>query len=319
MKGWWQKIVRRAGREEEKWFSGNIQRFVGNGREVSFWGEIWVGDSPLKILFPRLFNLSLFKDGKVEGAGKWTEEGWVWEFKWRRELREREKEMEADMRSLIGALSPSPDLKDGWNWKSAAGGTFSTKAAYEECAKSEGEHPGRYIEANTQLWTAPAPNKARVTAWRSICNRLPTCDNLIKRNVPIPVEEKWCNSCVWREETGDHSLIHCTKVDRVWDQIHQWIGIDTATPQRVEDHFRSFIGGRRGKRNKNFLKGLWIGTVWLIWKYGNESRFQNKNWEVSNLVKDIKGRLWSWNKTFHIVESNVSFSMWCSNEYSPLV
>ncbi|XP_057795794.1 uncharacterized protein LOC131011909 [Salvia miltiorrhiza] len=259
------------------------------------------------------------KDPGERERGKWTEVGWVWDLKWRRDLREREKELEANLMAVIGVCSPCPNKQDGWNWKSTAGGIFSTKAAYSECAKAEGDHTGEFQEVKAQLWAAPAPHKARVTAWRSICNRLPTCDNLIKRNVMIPVEEQWCNACVLREETVDHSLLHCPKVDCVWDQIHQWIGIETVKPQRVEEHFQSFIGGGRGKRNRNFLKALWIGTVWTVWKYRNESRFENKTWEASNVVKDIKGRLWSWNKIFHVVESNVSFSLWCSKEYSPLV
>ncbi|XP_057788337.1 uncharacterized protein LOC131005389 [Salvia miltiorrhiza] len=227
--------------------------------------------------------------------------------------------MEDNLNTLIVAFSPCLGKQDGWKWKSAAEGIFSTKEAYAECAKAVGERAVVLKEESKQLLTAQAPHKARVTAWRAICNRLPTCDNLLKRKVQIPDEEKWCNACVTREETVVHSLLHCPKVDRVWDHIHQWIGIETTKPQRLVEHFKSFTGGGRGTKNTAFLKALWIATVWLLWRYRNDSRFENKNWEVSKIAKDIKGNLWSWNQLFHIVESNVSFSGWCSNEYSPLV
>ncbi|XP_057791347.1 uncharacterized protein LOC131008490 [Salvia miltiorrhiza] len=250
--------------------------------------------------------------------GKWEGEGWEWDLKWRRDLREREKEMVNELMSVIGGFSPCFDYRDGWKWCGTTDGVFSTKAAYEECAKAKGVQSTEYAEEIAQIWSALVPHKARVTAWRVVCNRLPTCHNLIKRRVPIGEEEKGCNACMTREETNDHIFLHCPKTDLVWDQIQHWIKTETAKTKSIVDHFKSFIGVGKGKNNRKFLLALWIGTIWLMWKYRNDSRWENKHWGVLSLVNDIKSRMWSWNRLYHIVEANVPFSMWCSNEYSPL-
>ena len=48
------------------WFDNNIRRVVGNGRGISFWHDIWVGEILLKLKFPRLFDLSVDKKCSVE-------------------------------------------------------------------------------------------------------------------------------------------------------------------------------------------------------------------------------------------------------------
>lgn len=41
------------------WFGECITRKVGNGEDVKFWGENWLGGEALKTSFSRLFSLSL--------------------------------------------------------------------------------------------------------------------------------------------------------------------------------------------------------------------------------------------------------------------
>ncbi|XP_057811915.1 uncharacterized protein LOC131026163 [Salvia miltiorrhiza] len=263
-----------------------------------------------------LFSLSSDQQGLVGEFGKRVGEEWNWEFRWRRDLREREIGMVNNMLLVISTLAPRAGKKDGWKWKAAKDGVFSTKSAYEAISKEKGEMASTHHEVLAQVWEAPTPHKARVVAWRSLRNRLATCDNLVKTNVPIKVEEKWCNACVCHEETVEHMFLHCPKAEQIWDQIQQWLNIKTAKPQGLSQHFLSFTHGGKGKKSRKFLKALWVGTIWLLWNYRNESRFEGKACDTQKLVLDVKGRLWSWNKTFQIVEVNVPFSLWCSREYS---
>ncbi|XP_057809163.1 uncharacterized protein LOC131023635 [Salvia miltiorrhiza] len=134
-----------------------------------------------------------------------------------------------------------------------------------------------------------------------------------KRKIQIAVEERWCNACVTAEETVEHVLLHCPKTEQVWNNIQQWINIKTVTPRGLSQHFLSFIHASKDKRWRKFLKGLWIGTVWILWRCRNESRFQGKVWDVQKVTQEIIGRMWSWNSFFHIVDINFPFSLWCSN------
>ena len=48
------------------WFENKVRKVLGNGRGTLFWHDIWVGEFPLKIKFPRLFDLALNKESLVE-------------------------------------------------------------------------------------------------------------------------------------------------------------------------------------------------------------------------------------------------------------
>jgi len=44
------------------WFEDNIRRVVGNGRNTLFWYDRWIGDIPLRLKFPRLFDLVMERE-----------------------------------------------------------------------------------------------------------------------------------------------------------------------------------------------------------------------------------------------------------------
>jgi len=48
------------------WFDDNIRRVIGDGRNTLFWHDNWVGDTPLRVKFPRLFDLAVSKEYSVE-------------------------------------------------------------------------------------------------------------------------------------------------------------------------------------------------------------------------------------------------------------
>lgn len=49
----------------------NMEVKIGNGSTVLFWHGIWVGNQALKILFPRLFNISTQKEYLVIDMRVW--------------------------------------------------------------------------------------------------------------------------------------------------------------------------------------------------------------------------------------------------------
>lgn len=44
-------------------FQSNVCISLGNGVRCSFWRDKWLGDVSLQVAFPRLFSLSLKKEG----------------------------------------------------------------------------------------------------------------------------------------------------------------------------------------------------------------------------------------------------------------
>ena len=51
-----------------RWFDKGVEWKVGNGEQVRFWCDEWVGDQSLATLYPRLFLNSLIKLRKL---AKW--------------------------------------------------------------------------------------------------------------------------------------------------------------------------------------------------------------------------------------------------------
>jgi len=82
---WWRMVCNVRGGVGEgvgDWFAGNIRRVVGNGLGTLFWYDHWVGESPLRYKYPRLFDLAVNKDSTVAEMERerWEDggEAWVW-------------------------------------------------------------------------------------------------------------------------------------------------------------------------------------------------------------------------------------------------
>ncbi|XP_057810311.1 uncharacterized protein LOC131024792 [Salvia miltiorrhiza] len=264
--GWWPKIVEGCGGSSENWFVQNLSRLMGDGFDTKFWGDRWVGQKPLRFVFPRLFQLCGNKEASIGESGRWVEGKWEWEFLWRRELFERERGAIESLSEYLSVFVPCAGKKDKWTWKATKDGEFSTKSAYQIIATTITEEPttNTPVDLLATVWKSPIPHKAKVHAWRCLRNRLATCDNLIKRNVAVNVEESWCNGCVASEETANHLFLHCHKVQQVWDEIQKWIGISSARPMKLEQHYNWFIHLGKGKKSGNMLKAVWICTVPLV-------------------------------------------------------
>jgi len=62
---WW-RTLRRVREGVGRWFKDNVRRVVGGGKDTLFWHDTWVGDISFKSKFPRLFDLSVYKESTVD-------------------------------------------------------------------------------------------------------------------------------------------------------------------------------------------------------------------------------------------------------------
>ncbi|GKA22184.1 cysteine-rich receptor-like protein kinase [Tanacetum coccineum] len=85
--GVWRDIIKVGGEIDELGigFTSSFECKVGNGMDISFWGDIWVGSSRLRDRFSRLCHLDRRKEGRVGENRRWGDNGWVWEWDWARE------------------------------------------------------------------------------------------------------------------------------------------------------------------------------------------------------------------------------------------
>ncbi|XP_057786556.1 uncharacterized protein LOC131004002 [Salvia miltiorrhiza] len=131
--------------------------------------------------------------------GTWNDGVWEWNLEWRRILLDREKDQVSTLLSFINNFKLVMGKPDGWKWKLSSDGCFTVKSAFKAicdgvCA------PQQKNPALSSIWKAPATHKAKVIAWRMLCGRMATIDNLLKRQVPIPNSETACKLCYLEDE-----------------------------------------------------------------------------------------------------------------------
>lgn len=139
----------------------------------------------------------------------------------------------------------------------------------------------------SNFWNAWAMLKARVMAWRLLWNRLRMKDNVGKR-IPLHEDERSCGSCGQVRETAAHAFLDYVVATSVWNHLIEWLGTSWVAPHSIEDHFLSFAVLFRGKRCKRILRGLWICTVWVIWKWRKEVVFGGKELVKNRILEEIK-------------------------------
>ncbi|XP_071728610.1 uncharacterized protein [Rutidosis leptorrhynchoides] len=64
--------------------NNSFLRNIGEGRDVLFWEDLWVGDQCLKDKFPRLYHLEEVKDAKVSDRVSWINEERLFTWHWSR-------------------------------------------------------------------------------------------------------------------------------------------------------------------------------------------------------------------------------------------
>jgi len=157
---------------------------VGNGKEIRFWEDKWVGNLELKNKFPRLFSLCGDKDKLLECCGVWEEGEWNWELGWRRNLFEWEKLQVGQLIEEIRGLSIVPDIDDSWVWRDGTSTKCSVKSAYSVL---KGHSEAELSKLYNFFWSIKALPAAQVLAWRVLENKIATKVNLARRGVTTDV------------------------------------------------------------------------------------------------------------------------------------
>ena len=74
-----------------------------------------------------------------------------------------------------------------------------------------------------ELWKLKVPSKVAVFAWRLLKDRLPTRDNL--RRKQIELQDYLCPFCRIMEESASHLFFHCSKILPLWWESLSWVNL----------------------------------------------------------------------------------------------
>jgi hypothetical protein len=153
-----------------------------------------------------------------------------------------------------------------------------------------------------------------VLAWRLFRNRLPTKDNLVRRNI-IAHGSVFCVTGCGGVETTQHLFLSCPVLAPLWNLIQTWISIFSADPFLLRDHFVQFTHSAGGPRSRrSFLQMLWLCSIWVIWYERNNRIFKAKQSTFHQLLEKVKGHSLWWMKVYNI-NLGLNSHMWWSNHF----
>jgi len=180
---WWQflsRIREGIGEGVESWFENNIRRIVGDGRGTLFWHDIWVGEIPLKLKFPRLFALFATKECWVEEMVSVMGANGGWEQLWRRRLLAWEEESVRECSVLLHNIVLQENVHDAWRWVLDPIHGYSVQGAYRVLTTSSEMVDRTLVD---DIWHKHIPSKVSLFVWCLLRNKLSTKDNLVRRRV----------------------------------------------------------------------------------------------------------------------------------------
>jgi len=157
-----------------------VSRKVGHGLHTFFWYDRWVGNVPLRKRFPRLFDLSSNKLATVEEMFTlgWSDGGEAW--KWKCRLWTWEEDMVVECRLLHDGFVLYSDISDRWQWDPDISKGYTVSGAYQiltSQAATSSDVLGDLV------WHKQVPLKVLILAWRLLQDRLPTINNLVRRDI----------------------------------------------------------------------------------------------------------------------------------------
>ncbi|GJT21440.1 RNA-directed DNA polymerase, eukaryota, reverse transcriptase zinc-binding domain protein [Tanacetum coccineum] len=189
-----------------------IKKKVGNGEATSFWNDVWLGDSPLKQTYTRLYFLELDKHASV--ASKLRDNSHTRSF--RRSPRSGIEEEQLLLLLISNTSSVTlPNISDKWTWRLDSSGVFSVKSEREfidDYLLSKADVPTRRVKS--------IPIKINIFAWRVSLDKLPTRLNLSLRGLDIPsIISPLCSIVV---ESSSHLLFSCQLARQLLFKVAHW-------------------------------------------------------------------------------------------------
>ncbi|GJT09379.1 RNA-directed DNA polymerase, eukaryota [Tanacetum coccineum] len=245
---------------------------VGNGMSTSFWHDQWLGDSCLRLSYPRLFAL---ENNKVCSVAAKMSAPFVSSL--RRDVRGGEESAQLSRISDLLDTVVLSNMGDRRFWDLNGDGCFRVKDVrrlLDDMLLPKSDVPSR--------WVKQIPIKVNVLAWKISMDRLPTRVNLHRRGVQVsPIS---CPICCEALENLDHLLFCCDLAKDIARSICNWWGL----VWNPVDSYRSWLSWfnlvQLQSSSKQVLEGVFYTSWWSIWSYRNHLLFSDSNLRKDGLV-----------------------------------
>jgi hypothetical protein len=231
---------------------------VGNGCRTSFWKNSWIGNGPLAVKFPILFDWALDKDVTVNKVLSSDFDA----LSFRRRMMGSLQVLYDELVALCTNCTLT-DQEDKVNWCLGNKG-FTVNSLYKKNLIDQVKVPYRF------LWKSKLPQKIKVFIWLVITNKILTKDNLKKRNWKGSSECCFCGGL----ESIDHLFFKCSIARFVWRVVQIALNLDSI-PKNIGE-----ICDRWMNKSKDRISNLMIfccgAMFWAIWRTRNDWFFGEK-------------------------------------------
>lgn len=240
---------------------------VKNGKKARFWRDVWLGQCPLSIVYGKFFEICNEQDKTVYEVLRNNEVNLTF----RRCFGSVEIEEWQQLLNRIRdvQLQEGPDAV---TWGLQKNGNFTTASLYRELT-----FPGMTNKEVMSLWKAKIPMKIKFFLWSIYSDRLPSAEQLVKRNWP---GDEFCKMC-GQIETSQHIFFECFLAHYCWWTYRDALGW-TLTPM----NFQQFLTFSRGRGENPNLKMIFLLACicWSIWLIRNDYVFNNRVASCPNVV-----------------------------------
>jgi hypothetical protein len=114
-------------------------------------------------------------------------------------------------------------------------------------------------------------------------------------------------------ETVHHLFLPCPVFTPLWSLVRSWVGVSSADPLLIHDHFLQFVHSAGAPRARRFfMQLLWLCCTWVIWHERNNIIFKAKESSVLQLVKKVKVHSIWWMKAYNVI-LGLNSHLWWSN------
>ncbi|GJY26291.1 RNA-directed DNA polymerase, eukaryota [Tanacetum coccineum] len=255
---------------------------VGNGLRTQFWNEVWIGDTQLRVMFPRIYALEINKDCTVADKLQFSVTSSL-----RRSVRGGvESSQLALLQTYIEGTLLS-NMEDRWVWDLNGEGVFRVKDVrilLDECFLPKAPTATR--------WVKYVPIKINVFAWKVFLDRLPTRSNLQHRGVLV--SDLLCPLCSSAQEDSSHLFFSCRLATDIVRLVCRWWNLSWTPLGSYADWLNWFNSIRLSSKVKDLLEGVLYITWWSVWMFHNQFLFSSKAPRKDVIFDDIVSCSFTW-------------------------
>ncbi|GJU71953.1 RNA-directed DNA polymerase, eukaryota, reverse transcriptase zinc-binding domain protein, partial [Tanacetum coccineum] len=256
--------------------SGGVFNVTNRRPKQSTWGtilslvhrlkdkDIWFGNTPLRLQFPRIYNLDIERNCLIANRIPLLLSDWSTAL---RRFPRGGVEMTQfdDLKAVIGNVSLT-DQRDTWQWSLDVAGGFSVGSARAFVDDT-------MLEADSVAtrWNRTIPIKVNVFLWRLHLNKLPSRVNLDSRGVRI--DFILCQTCQLYVETVNHIFFNCEMAKDLWSLLAKWWDLDIPICANISEWYDWLDVVRVAAMARSALECVGGTLFWSIWNFRNQLLF----------------------------------------------